>query len=158
MGRSWKRAQPQGPAPRQLAQGRVSSGADTTRVAVGRPTLIAWLVVPAGAVDTLPDLAVVADDWNYAMATLGDSLAARGIAFAMATGSQLRLELPGASPVTIRLGRQGEGGYVFARPGMPPCVRRSGASIEEVLEMAGRMLGPQPPDARARAACDAPPR
>ena len=68
------RSQPKEPA----------SSADVT---VTRPTVIAYFVIPNGAVDTLPDLAVEADDWNVAMAALGDSLQASGIGFTMATSS-----------------------------------------------------------------------
>ena len=51
----------------------VPPAAETAELAINRPTVIAYFIVPDGAVDTMPDLAVSADDWNYAMATLGDS-------------------------------------------------------------------------------------
>jgi hypothetical protein len=137
------------------AQVQEPPAADTTHLVVTRPTVIAWLVVAAGAVDTMPDLAVIADDWSYAMATLGDSLQARGLAFAMATGSYLHLAQAGAKPAIIPLGKLGDGGFVFVRRGMPPCVMRSGFAIEDALAMAGRLLvGTRMPDERAREQCE----
>jgi hypothetical protein len=138
------------------AQAQDPPAADTTHLVVTRPTVIAWLVVAAGAVDTMPDLEVIADDWSYAMATFGDSLQARGLAFAMATGSYLHLAQPGAKPAIIRLGKLGDGGFVFVRRGMPPCVMRGGFAIEDALAMAGRLLeGARMPDARAGDQCEA---
>ena len=122
------------------AQDRVSPPApppaETARLVVRRPTVVAYLVVPPGAVDTSPDLAVVADDWNYSMATLGDSLQARGIRLVLVTEPALRVGSRGAAAVTLSLGEGVGAGYVFVRPGAPPCVRRGGAEIESVLAAA----------------------
>jgi hypothetical protein len=103
------------------------------RLSITKPTVISFLVVPDGAVDTLPDLAVIADDWNIAMAALGDSLESRGISHAMVTDSSLRITLRGVAPITLRLGVTGTGGYVFVRPGERPCLWRGGADMDSVL-------------------------
>jgi hypothetical protein len=76
---------------------------DTAHVVVTQPTVIAYLVVPAGAVDTNPELAVLADDWNVAMATLGDSLIANGIRFALVTEPRLRVRSKGARDAVFSL-------------------------------------------------------
>lgn len=114
----------------------VSPVADTARVAVTRPMVIAYLVVPEGAVDTMPDLAVTADDWNYAVAILGDSLKARGIAYDLVTQPQLRITSRGAATVTVPLGGVSATGFVLARPGAPPCVRRGAAEMASILAAA----------------------
>jgi len=133
--------------------------AETARVVVTRPTVIAFLVVPPGAVDTLPDLAVLADDWNVAMATLGDSLEARGIAFALVTEPRLRIGSPGTSEVSFSLDEAPAVGYVFARPGEAPCIRRGPAELDAVLAAAGTFFGrATPPALRAREACGSPSR
>ena len=128
--------------------------ADTTTVVVMRPTVIAYLVIPAGAVDTSADLAVRADDWNVAMATLGDSLESSGIAFTLVTKSRLRLRVAGWRDVLLALDDSTTAGYVFARPESAPCVRRRPAELDEVLR-AGRTLATQgmTSDARTRAQC-----
>jgi hypothetical protein len=64
----------------------LSPPVEVQRVTITKPTVVAFLVVPNGAVDTLPDLAVIAEDWNYGMATLGDSLR-RSVLFASDTSS-----------------------------------------------------------------------
>jgi hypothetical protein len=107
--------------------------AGVAHVVVTRPTVIAYLVVPHGAVDTLPDLAVVADDWNYAMATLGDSLEAHGVALAMVTESRLRISSRGSPDVVYSLDAAPAAGYVFARPGTPPCIRRAPAEPDVIV-------------------------
>ncbi|HEX5832061.1 MAG TPA: hypothetical protein VFY16_13855, partial [Gemmatimonadaceae bacterium] len=53
---------------------RVAPSSDTVQVTVTRATVLAFLVLAEEAVDSLPDLAVIADDWNYAMSILGDSV------------------------------------------------------------------------------------
>lgn len=110
-----------------------SADADETRVAITRPTVIAYLVVPPGAVDTMPDLAIVADDWNHAMATLGDSLETNGFAFAMATERTLLVSAPGMADAAFALDSTPAAGYVLARPGATPCIHRGAAELEEVL-------------------------
>jgi len=117
-----------------------------------RPTIVAYLVVPAGAVDTSADLAVLADDWNVAMATLGDSLEARGIGFALATESRLRVRMPGRRDTVLALNAAPAAGYVFVRPGMTPCLRRGAAEPDEVLRTAGTLLGRRAPSEHARRA------
>jgi len=128
--------------------------ADTATVVVTRPTVIAYLVVVRGAVDTSADLAVLADDWNVAMATVGDSLESHGIAFALVTESRLRVRAQGRRDVVLALDDSTAAGYVFARPGSAPCVRRRPAELEEVLR-AGRTLATRgmTSDARTRANC-----
>lgn len=127
---------------------------DTGTVHVNRPTVVAYLVIPAGAVDTSADLAVLADDWNVAMATLGDSLEARGIGFTLVTEPRLRVRTPGRRDVVLRLNEEPAAGYVFVRPGMAPCMQRGAAELEEVLRAARRLLGGRvPSDAARRAMC-----
>ncbi len=128
--------------------------ADTTTVVVTGPTVIAYLVIPDGAVDTSADLAVLADDWNVAMATVGDSLESNGIAFTLVTKSRLRLRVAGWHDVLLALDDSTAAGYVFASPGSAPCVRRRPAELDEVLR-AGRTLATQgmTSDARTRAQC-----
>jgi hypothetical protein len=109
---------------------------DTTTVVVTRPTVIAYLVIPDGAVDSNPDVAVLADDWNFAMATLGDSLEAHGIAFALVAQSHLIVRSPGRRDVLLRLDATPAAGYVYARPGRPPRLRRGAAELHEVLAVA----------------------
>jgi hypothetical protein len=142
-----------------MAQGPVTARppaaiAETARLVVSRPTVIAYLVVPPGAVDTLPDLAVLADDWNFAMATLGDSLEARGIDFALVTEPRLRISSPGAADVSFSLDEAPAAGYVFARPGEPPCIRRGPAELDRILAAAGTFFAHGRSRAmRARKAC-----
>lgn len=128
--------------------------ADTATVVVTRPTVIAYLVIPNGAVDTSADLAVLADDWNVAMATVGDSLASHAIGFALVTESRLRIRVTGRRDVVLALDDSTAAGYVFARPGSAPCVRRRPAELDDVLR-AGRMLATRKltSDARTRANC-----
>jgi hypothetical protein len=128
--------------------------ADTTTVVVTRPTVIAYLVIPSGAVDTSADLAVLADDWNVAMATVGDSLESHGIDFTLVTKSRLRVRVAGWHDVLLALDDSTAAGYVFARPGSAPCVRRRPAELDEVLR-AGRTLATRgmTSDARTRALC-----
>jgi hypothetical protein len=141
---------------------RASQGAgreariDTATVRVTRPTVVAYLVVPAGAVDTSADLAVLADDWNVTMSTLGDSLEARGISFGLVTESRLRVRTPGRRDVVLGLNEGSAAGYVFVRPGMAPCMQHGAAELEEVLRTARRLLGGRvPSEAARRAMCGA---
>ena len=128
--------------------------ADTATIVVARPIVIAYLVIPEGAVDTSDDLAVLADDWNVAMATVGDSLEANGVAFALVTESRLRVRVAGRRDVVLALDDSVAAGYVFARPGSAPCVRRQPAELDDVLR-AARTLARRgmTSDARARANC-----
>lgn len=130
--------------------------ADTATVDVAGPTIVAYLVIVPGAVDTSADLAVLADDWNVAMATLGDSLETRGIRFTLVTGSRLRVRMPGRRDTVLALNEEPAAGYVFARPGMAPCMRRGAAELDEVLRTARILLGRQAPsEAARRATCGA---
>jgi hypothetical protein len=130
--------------------------AETTTLVVSRPTVIAYLVVPAGAVDTSDSLAVLADDWNVAMATLGDSLAARGIFFALVTQARLRVRMAGRRDVLLALDVEPTAGYVYARPGMTPCVRRGALEIDEVLRATRALVDRRmSAEARTRAMCGA---
>ncbi|MFL5618027.1 MAG: hypothetical protein ACJ79A_06465 [Gemmatimonadaceae bacterium] len=110
---------------------------DTATVVVTHPTVVAYLVVPTGAVDSSADLAVLADDWNVAMATLGDSLSAYGIRLALVTQPMLRMRLAGRRDVMFVLDEEPAAGYVFAQPGMAPCLRRGAAEVGDVLRAAG---------------------
>jgi len=101
-------------------------------VTITRPTVVAYFVIPAGAVDTLPDLAVEADDWNVSMAALGDSLEASGIGLALVTEPRVRVSMQGRADTTLALGPFRASGYVFARPGDAPCVRPGGADADLV--------------------------
>ena len=123
---------------------------DTVTIAVTKPTVVAYLVIPEGAVDSQPDVAVLADDWNVAMATLGDSLAAHGIGFALATESSLKVRTRGRRDVVIDLNAEPKAGYVFARPGTVPCVKRGPAEADEVLRVANALLGRRLPSQAAR--------
>jgi hypothetical protein len=128
--------------------------ADTATIVVARPTVIAYLVIPKGAVDTSADLAVLADDWNVAMATVGDSLEAHGIAFALVTESWLRMRVAGRRDLVLALDDTTAAGYVFARPGSPPCVRRRPAELDDVLRAATTLARRgMTSDARTRANC-----
>jgi hypothetical protein len=114
----------------------VPPAAETADLAINRPTVIAYFIVPNGAVDTMPDLAVSADDWNYAMATLGDSVEAAGFAFALMTRPNVRLVSERAPTRLVALGEPFTAGYAFVRPGEPPCVRRSPFDADSVLVVA----------------------
>ena len=116
----------------QRAQPRPADTAGAAQVTVTRPTVVAYFVIPPGAVDTLSDLAVEADDWNFSMASLGDSLEANGIGLAIVTESRLWLSVPGRPDTTLALGGFRESGYVFVRPGSAPCVRPGGADPDSV--------------------------
>ena len=132
------------------------AASDTATVDVASPTVVAYLVIPAGAVDTSADLAVLADDWNVAMATLGDSLEARGIRFTLVTESRLRVRMPGRRDTVLALNEEPAAGYVFARPGMAPCLRRGAAELEDVLRTARTLLGRRASrEAARRAICGA---
>jgi hypothetical protein len=115
---------------------RAPTAIGNAAVAVSRPTVIAYFVIPSGAVDSLPDLAVEADDWNVSMATLGDSLEANGIGFAMATDSTVRVDFGAGRDSTIALGPFKSSGYVFVRPKGPTCTRQGGADADSVLAIA----------------------
>jgi hypothetical protein len=119
--------------------GVLGSGITLRHVVTG-PTVIAYFLVPPGAVDTMPNLAVEADDWNYAMAMLRDSLEASRIAFVMATNPDIELDSVGSQPVVLRLGDLLSAGYVFVRRGETPCIRRGGADQAELLETARRFF------------------
>jgi len=110
--------------------------AETAELAINRPTVIAYFIVPEGAVDTMPDLAVSTDDWNYAMATLGDSVEAAGFAFAMIIKPTVRLVSERSTTRTLTLGAPLTAGYAFVKPGEPPCVRRSPFDPDSVLVVA----------------------
>ena len=116
----------------QAAQRDQTAPSATAEVTVTRPTVVAYFVVPPGAVDTSRDLAVEADDWNVSMATLRDSLEATGIALAMVTQPNVRLRIPGRADTTLALGTTGTAGYVFVRPNGAPCVRPGGADADSV--------------------------
>lgn len=105
-------------------------------VRVTRPTVIAYFVVPPGAVDTMPNLAVETDDWNVSMAQLSDSLEAGGIGFAMTTEPAIEVEVDGGVPTSIALGEPLTAGYVFVRPGAPATRCRGGMDQADVLAMA----------------------
>jgi len=129
---------------------------DTTTIVITKPTVIAYLVIPKGAVDSLPDVAVLADDWNVAMSILGDSLEAHGIAFALVAESRLRVRSAGRRDVVFELDAKPAAGYVYARPGETPCLRRGPAEIDEVLAAARVLVNRRiSPSARARALCGA---
>ena len=133
-----------------------AAAADTATVHVIRPTVVAYLVIEPGAVDTSADLAVLADDWNVAMSTLGDSLQARGIGFALVTEARLRVRMAGRRDALFALNEAPAAGYVFIRPGMTPCVRRGAAELDEVLRTAHTLLGGRVPrEAARRALCGA---
>lgn len=130
---------------------RTAPSSDTAQLTVTRPTVIAFLVLAEGAVDSLPDLAVAADDWNYAMSILGDSLEARGIGFGLTTRPYLRIAARGPANATLSLGELGTSGFVFVESGMPPCVRRGGMELPAALAAADSIL------ARGAACHPAPP-
>lgn len=129
-----------------LAQARTTAAAEVARLDVTGPTVVAYFVIPPNAVDTSADLAVAADDWSYAMAALGDSLRARGIALALITEPRLRIASRGTAPVTIALGATPAAGYVYARPGARPCLRRGWADPDSVLATARAILMTTPAD------------
>ena len=112
--------------------------ADVAEVSVTRPTVIAYFVIPAGAVDTSRDLATEADDWNVGMAALRDSLESSGIALAMVTVPNARIHVSGKSDTTLALGAPGTAGYVFVRPDGARCVRPGGADADSVKVAARR--------------------
>ncbi|HEX6048280.1 MAG TPA: hypothetical protein VFZ21_03400 [Gemmatimonadaceae bacterium] len=113
---------------------------DLAQIAVSRPTVAAYFIVPDGAVDTMPDLAVKADDWNYAMATVGDSLEANGVGFALIIEPRLRLTSSHGLDTTLTLGEPLTAGYVFVRPDEAPCVRRRPLDPDSVLTVARRVF------------------
>jgi hypothetical protein len=84
----------------------------------------------------MPELAVATDDWSFGMATLGDSVRAHGWALQLVTQSKLRLASSGVEPLLIKLGDLGSAGYVFARPGEAPCLRRHGLTPDSTLAAA----------------------
>lgn len=105
---------------------------------VARPTVVAYFIIPPGAVDTNPDLAVTADDWNYAMSILGDSVEARGFGFTMWIDPQMVVRRPGrARTDTVALGKVG---YVFVPPTGAPCVGHGWMAEEELLAAATRFF------------------
>ena len=118
----------------------VSVPKDTAHVTVAGPTVISYFIVPPGSVDTMPNLAVEADDWNYAMAMLRDSLEASGVALALAVDGVVRIDSAGSRDIVLRLGPPLTAGYVFVRPGEPPCVRRGGMDQPDLLVLARRFF------------------
>ena len=114
---------------------------DTAHVRVASPTVIAYFIVPRGAVDTLPNLAVEADDWNYAMAMVRDSLDTSGIALALVVDGVVRIDSAGTRDIVLPLGESLAAGYVFVRPGEPPCVRRGALEQADLLALARTFFG-----------------
>ncbi|MDF2773016.1 MAG: hypothetical protein K0S86_2511 [Geminicoccaceae bacterium] len=115
---------------------RPANESDLAQIAVSRPTVAAYFIIPDGAVDTMPDLAVRADDWNYAMATVGDSLEANGLGFILITEPNVRITSNAGLDTTLALGEPLAAGYVFVRPGEAPCVRRRPLDPDSVLPAA----------------------
>jgi hypothetical protein len=135
---------------------RPAAHRDTATVVTEVPTVVAYLVVPAGAVDSSAALAVLADDWNVAMATLGDSLSAHGIRLALVTQPMLRVRSARRRDLVLALDAEPAAGYVFVGPGMAPCLRRGAADIDEVLRAARTTVDSRTSSAaRARAGCSA---
>lgn len=127
--------------------------ADTTALDVTRPTVIAYLTLAPGAVDSQPDVAVLADDWAYGMSILGDSVQARGWAFAMWTEPRVAVRR-GARVDRIALG---EAGYVLVMPTGDACVGRGAMEPDSLLAAAARWFGaPQATDAPGVRACTLP--
>src|SRR5688500_7902295 len=83
----------------------------TAHVSATRPRLIAYSIPPPASVDTMPNLAVEADDWNYAMAMLRDSLEASGVALALAVDGVVRIDSAGSRDIVMRLGPPLTAGY-----------------------------------------------
>ena len=110
--------------------------AQASRVTVTRPTVISYFVIPSGAVDTMPDLAVEADDWNVGMAALRESLDANGVDLAMVLDSVVSVHVVGRADTTLVLGPFKSSGYVFVRPNGPFCVRPGGADADSVMARA----------------------
>jgi hypothetical protein len=106
------------------------------QISVTRPTVISWFVVPPGAVDTLSDLAVEADDWSFSMAALRDSLEASGIGLAMVLDSLVRVRVEGGRDTTVALGGFRSSGYLFARPNGPFCAHPGGTRADSVVATA----------------------
>jgi hypothetical protein len=128
----------------EVAEVTVLASGISARIAITGPTVIAYFLVPPGAVDTMPNLAVEADDWNVAMATLRDSLDAGRIDLAMTTMPTVQIEAATATPTVLSLGPALSAGYVFVRPGDAPCVRRGGVDEAELLATA-RQFFTRPP-------------
>jgi hypothetical protein len=128
----------------EVAEVTVLASGISARIAITGPTVIAYFLVPPGAVDTMPNLAVEADDWNVAMATLRDSLDAGRIDLAMTTMPTVQIEAATATPTVLSLGPALSAGYVFVRPGDAPCVRRGGVDQAELLATA-RQFFVRPP-------------
>ena len=105
-------------------------------MAITRPTVIAWFVIPPGAVDTMPDLAVEADDWNVNMATLRDSLESSGIDLAMVLDSAVTVTAAGRRDTVLTLGAFRSAGYAFVRTNGLFCVRRGGSEADTVIATA----------------------
>lgn len=139
----WRPDVPREVSPR-TSRDSAHAGADDSSVApegpaltVTRPTVVAYLAVPPGAVDTEPELAVLADDWAYAMAALGDSVAARGFAFALHTDSTLVVRRSGRPPDTLALGAAG---YVLIPGAGGACVGREVMEPDALLAAATRFF------------------
>ena len=136
-----------------------STSGDTATVVVAAPTVIAYLVLAPGVVDSSADLAVVADDWSFAMATLRDSLTRHGVQLALVTESRLRVQVVGERDTVLVLDDEPKVGYMFARPGIGPCRRRGAADPDEVLRAARALVDRRMSSgARTRAMCGARPR
>lgn len=129
---------------REPAAATDSVSSDTGQVTVTRPTVIAYFLVPRGAVDTMPNLAVEADDWSYAMAMLRDSLEGGGIDLAIAVEPLVRIDSAGGSGIIVDLGPPLTAGYVFVRLGEPPCIRRGGMDQADLLATARSFFGRPP--------------
>ena len=115
---------------------RRDSSVGEARVTVERPTVLSYFVIPPGAVDTMPDLAVEADDWNVAMAALRDSLEASGIDLAMVTDSSVRVRMRGRRDTTLTLGRFKSSGYILFRPDGRRCAHPGGADADSIRALA----------------------
>ena len=140
---SWQPDVPREVSPR-ASRDSARAGSDDSSVApegpaltVTRPTVVAYLVVTPGAVDTQPELAVLADDWAYAMAALGDSVAARGFAFALHTDSTLVVRQSGRPPETLALGAAG---FVLIPAAGGACVGREAMEPDALLAAATRFF------------------
>lgn len=119
-------------------------------VRVTGPLVVAFFVAAQADLDADPDAATAADDWQFYLPRIRDTLVARGVAFGSWTGGTLRVREAGRGGAERVLVLADSGvGYVLLRPGVAPRILRGVDTGERVFAESANYFGWAPaPGAR----------